>query len=465
MSLNIAKSNKKRVVIVGGGFGGLKLANKLKKSGFQVVLIDKNNYHQFPPLIYQVASAGMEPTSISFPFRKIFQHRKDFFFRMAEVRAIFPEKNMIQTSIGKAEYDYLVLAAGTTTNYFGNKHIEEEAMPMKNVSEAMGLRNALLANLERALTCSTKQEQQELLNIVIVGGGATGIEVAGILSEMKKFVLPNDYPDMSSSLMHIYLIEAGPRLLAGMSEESSAHAEQFLREMGVNILLNKRVVDYRDHKVVLEDGTEIATRTFIWVSGVTGVTIGNLDASLIRRGGRIKVDSFNRVEGMNNVFAIGDQCIQLADENYPNGHPQLAQVAIQQGELLAKNLIRMEKGQEMKPFHYRNLGSMATVGRNRAVAEFSKVKMQGWFAWVMWLVVHLRSILGVRNKVIVLLNWIWNYFTYDQSMRMIVYARKAKEIRDREKLEETNHWGKELIQEPKQHSPQEIQQASEQEKK
>ena len=412
MSLNIAKSNKKRVVIVGGGFGGLKLANKLKKSGFQVVLIDKNNYHQFPPLIYQVASAGMEPTSISFPFRKIFQHRKDFFFRMAEVRAIFPEKNMIQTSIGKAEYDYLVLAAGTTTNYFGNKHIEEEAMPMKNVSEAMGLRNALLANLERALTCSTKQEQQELLNIVIVGGGATGIEVAGILSEMKKFVLPNDYPDMSSSLMHIYLIEAGPRLLAGMSEESSAHAEQFLREMGVNILLNKRVVDYRDHKVVLEDGTEIATRTFIWVSGVTGVTIGNLDASLIGRGGRIKV-------------------------------------AIQQGELLAKNLIRMEKGQEMKPFHYRNLGSMATVGRNRAVAEFSKVKMQGWFAWVMWLVVHLRSILGVRNKVIVLLNWVWNYFTYDQSMRMIVYARKAKEIRDREKVEETTHWGKELVQEEK----------------
>ena len=212
MSLNIAKVDKKRVVIVGGGFGGLKLANKLKKSGFQVVLIDKNNYHQFPPLIYQVASAGMEPTSISFPFRKIFQHRKDFYFRMAEVRAIFPEKNMIQTSIGKAEYDYLVLAAGTTTNFFGNKHIEEEAMPMKNVSEAMGLRNALLANLERALTCSTKQEQQELLNIVIVGGGATGVEVAGVLSEMKKFVLPNDYPDMPASLMHV--LSGGSRTTA-----------------------------------------------------------------------------------------------------------------------------------------------------------------------------------------------------------------------------------------------------------
>ena len=360
---------------------------------------------------------------------------------MAEVRAIFPEKNMIQTSIGKAEYDYLVLAAGTTTNFFGNKHIEEEAMPMKNVSEAMGLRNALLANLERALTCSTKQEQQELLNIVIVGGGATGVEVAGVLSEMKKFVLPNDYPDMPASLMHVYLVEAGPRLLAGMSEDSSAHAEKFLREMGVNILLNKRVVDYRDHKVMLEDGSEIATRTFIWVSGVTGVTFGNMDVSLIGRGGRIKVDEFNRVEGMKNVFAIGDQCVQFSDKDYPNGHPQLAQVAIQQGELLAKNL---------KPFHYRNLGSMATVGRNRAVAEFSKIKTQGWFAWVLWLVVHLRSILGVRNKVVVLLNWIWNYFTYDQSMRMIVYARKAKEIRDREVVEATTHLGKDLMHEPQQ---------------
>lgn len=445
MSLNIAKTNKKRVVIAGGGFGGLKLADKLKKSGFQVVLIDKNNYHQFPPLIYQVASAGMEPTSISFPFRQILRHRKDFYFRMAEVRAIFPEKNMIQTSIGKVEYDYLVLAAGTTTNFFGNKRIEEEAMPMKTVSEAMGLRNALLGNLERALTCSARQEQQELLNIVIVGGGATGIEVAGILSEMKRFVLPNDYPDIPGSLMHIYLIEAGTRLLAGMSEDSSAHVEKYLRKMGVNILLNKRVTDYRDHKVILEDGTEIATRTFIWVSGVVGVTIGNMDSSQIGRGGRIKVDAFNRVEGMDNVFAIGDLCLQSSDKNYPNGHPQLAQVAIQQGELLAKNLKRLQKGQDMTPFHYRNLGSMATVGRNRAVAEFSKVKIQGWFAWVMWLVVHLRSILGVRNKLIVLLNWIWNYFTYDQSMRMIVYARKAKEIRDREILEATTHWGKELM--------------------
>lgn len=446
MSLNVEKNGKKRVVIVGGGFGGLTLANKLENSGFQVVLIDKNNYHQFQPLIYQVASAGMEPSSISFPFRKIFQHRKNFYFRMGEVRALFAEKNLIQTSIGKVDYDYLVLAAGTTSNFFGNRPIEEEAMPMKNVSEAMGLRNALLANLERAVTCSSELERQELLNVVVVGGGATGVEVAGALSEMKRFVLPNDYPDMPSSLMHIHLIEASPHLLSGMSEEASQHAEKFLREMGVNILLNKKVVDYQDHKVLLEDGSQIATRTFIWVSGVTGVTIGNIDKSFLGRGGRIKVDAFNRVEGMKNVFVIGDLSILTTDEEYPHGHPQLAQVAIQQAKLLAKNLVALEKNRPLQPFHYRNLGAMATVGRNRAVADFKKLKMQGWLAWVMWLVVHLRSILGVRNKVVVLLNWVWNYFTYDQSLRMIIYARKAKEVIDREKVEATTHWGEDLLQ-------------------
>jgi len=448
MSFNVPKTDKKRVVIVGGGFGGLKLANKLKKSNFQVILIDKNNYHQFPPLIYQIASSGIEPSSISFPFRKIFQRRKDFYFRMAEVRSIFPEHKIIQTSIGKVSYDYLVLAAGTTTNFFGNKHIEEEAMPMKNVSEAMGLGNALLDNFERALTCASDIERQELLNIVIVGGGATGVEIAGALSEMKNFVLPKDYPDLPASLMNIYIIEAGPRLLPAMSPESSAHVEQYLRGMGVNVLLNKMVTDYTNHRVTLKDGSTIATRTFIWVSGVAAQPIGNMPENVIGRGRRIVVDAYNRVEGLDSVFCIGDQCIMPeGDPDWQGGHPQLAQVAIQQGKLLAKNLKRIENGKELKSFKYKNLGTMATVGRNRAVAEFSKFKMAGFIAWVMWLVVHLRSILGVRNKVIVMFNWMWNYFSYSQSLRMIIYAKKAKEVKEREKHLASNHWGTDLLSE------------------
>ncbi|MBU3814479.1 MAG: NAD(P)/FAD-dependent oxidoreductase [Candidatus Bacteroides intestinipullorum] len=444
MSFNIAKTNAKRVVIVGGGFGGLKLANALRKTGMQVVLVDKNNFHQFPPLIYQVASSGIEPSSISFPFRKIFRKRKNFYFRMAEARSIFPDKKILQTSIGKIEYDYLVLAAGTTTNFFGNKHLEEEAMPMKTLPEAMGLRNALLGNLERSITCATEQERNELQNIVIVGGGATGVEIAGVLSEMKKYVLPADYPDMDSSQLNIFLIEAAGRLLGGMSPESSAAAEQFLRNMGVNVCLHKKVTDYRDHKVIFEDGMEIPTRTFIWVSGVKAVSIGNIPAECMGRGGRLKVDAYNRVEGLKDVFAIGDQCIMTADKDYPYGHPQLAQVAIQQGKLLAENLKRIEKKKPLKAFHYKNLGSMATVGRNRAVAEFKKVKTQGWIAWILWLVVHLRSILGVRNRISVMLNWMYNYFTYDQSLRIIIYARKAKEVKEREEREARVHWGEDL---------------------
>ena len=445
MAFNLPKTDKKRVVIVGGGFGGLKLANKLRNSDFQVVLVDRNNYHQFPPLIYQIASAGIEPSSISFPFRKIFQKRDNFFFRMAEVRSVFPEQNILQTSIGKVRYDYLVLAAGTTTNFFGNKNVEEHAIPMKNVSEAMGLRNALLENFERALTCASETERQELLNVVIVGGGATGVEVAGALSEMKNHVLPKDYPDMPSSLMNIYLIEAGTRLLPAMSEQTSQHVLNYLRKMGVNVLLNKMVTDYAHHRVILKDGSQIATRTFIWVSGVAAEKITNLDGEHLGRGARIIVDEHNRVKGFDNIFSIGDQCIMPeGDPNYPGGHPQLAQVAIQQGKLLARNLKALEKGKSLKPFRYRNLGAMATVGRNRAVAEFSTMKMAGFWAWIMWLVVHLRSILGIRNKSIVLFNWVWNYFSYAQSLRFIVYARKAKEVVDRQARLASQHWGNDL---------------------
>ena len=448
MSINIQRNQKKRVVIVGGGLGGLRLAEDLYGSGMQVVLIDKNNFHQFPPLIYQIASAGIDPSSISFPFRQIFRKRKDFYFRMAEARMVDTEKKILQTSIGKIDYDYLVLAAGATTNFFGNKNIEEWAIPMKTVPEAMGLRNALLSNFERALTCATEEERQELLNVVIVGGGATGVEIAGALAEMRHYVIPYDYPDMDSSLMHIYLIEAGDRLLAGLSQESSQKAYEFLKSMGVDIQFGKMVTDYRDHKVVMKDGTEIPTRTFLWVSGIRANAMPGIDESHLGRGFRFKVDEFNRIPGVEDVFAIGDQCLQTSDAAYPNGHPQVAQVAIQQAKNLAKNLKLINQGadsSELTAFHYKNLGSMATIGRNKAVVEIGKFRSQGFFAWVLWLVVHLRSILGVKNKMMVLLNWLWKYVSYNDSIRMITYATKPREVEERMKREQTTHLGEDLM--------------------
>lgn len=448
MSINIQRNQKKRVVIVGGGLGGLRLAEDLYGSGMQVVLIDKNNFHQFPPLIYQIASAGIDPSSISFPFRQIFRKRKDFYFRMAEARMVDSEKKILQTSIGKIDYDYLVLAAGATTNFFGNKNIEEWAIPMKTVPEAMGLRNALLSNFERALTCATEEERQELLNVVIVGGGATGVEIAGALAEMRRYVIPYDYPDMDSSLMHIYLIEAGDRLLAGLSQESSQKAYEFLKSMGVDIQFGKMVTDYRDHKVIMKDGTEIPTRTFLWVSGIRANAMPGIDESHLGRGFRFKVDEYNRIPGVEDVFAIGDQCLQTSDAAYPNGHPQVAQVAIQQAKNLAKNLKLINQGadsSELTAFRYKNLGSMATIGRNKAVVEIGKFRSQGFFAWVLWLVVHLRSILGVKNKMMVLLNWLWKYVSYNDSIRMITYATKPREVEERMKREQTTHLGEDLM--------------------
>ena len=449
MSINIQRNQKKRVVIVGGGLGGLRLAEDLYGSGMQVVLIDKNNFHQFPPLIYQIASAGIDPSSISFPFRQIFRKRKDFYFRMAEARMVDTEKKILQTSIGKIDYDYLVLAAGATTNFFGNKNIEEWAIPMKTVPEAMGLRNALLSNFERALTCATEEERQELLNVVIVGGGATGVEIAGALSEMKRYVIPYDYPDMDSSLMHIYLIEAGDRLLAGMSQDSSKKAYDFLKSMGVDIQFGKMVTDYRDHKVIMKDGTEIPTRTFLWVSGIRANAMPGISEDHLGRGFRFKVDQFNRIPGLNDVFAIGDQCLQTTDPAYPNGHPQVAQVAIQQAKNLAKNIKRINEGHaddnSLTPFKYNNLGSMATIGRNKAVVEIGKFHSQGFFAWILWLVVHLRSILGVKNKMMVMLNWLWKYVSYNDSIRMITYATKPREVLERMEREQTTHLGEDLM--------------------
>lgn len=427
MGFNIAKTDKKRVVIIGGGFGGIKLADKLKNTKYQVVLIDKNNFHQFPPLFYQIASSGLEPGSILFPFRKNFQKYKDFHFRMAEVKGIIAERNLIDTSIGELTYDYLVIATGTVTNFFGNKTIEEKSLPMKSVQEALKLRNTLLSNFEKATVCPDPLERQALMNVVVVGGGATGVEVSGALAEMKRFIMPKDYPDLKQSEMNIYLVEGSSKLLGSMSAEASEHAEKFLKEMGVNIILDKRVTDYEEGKVILDDNSTITSKTLVWVSGVTATHFEHIDKELLGRGGRISVNEFNQMKGTTNVFVIGDVCF-MTEKDFPNGHPQVAQVAIQQGKLLAKNLKRLNDGKPMKPFHYRDLGTLATVGRNKAVADLKKLKLHGFIAWMVWMGVHLRSILGVKNKVVVLIEWIWNYFSYDQSLRLIItIPKKIKE--------------------------------------
>ena len=423
MKANIERTEKKRVVIVGGGLGGLELAFKLAGGDFQVVLVDKNNYHQFPPLIYQVASAGLEPSSISFPFRRLFQGHKDFFFRMAEVKAVDAAGKTVVTSVGDIHYDYLVLAAGARTNFFGNKEIEATTLPMKSVSEAMQLRNTILRNLEKAETEEDPARRQALMNIVVVGGGASGVEIAGAVAEMKKNILARDYPDLDASQMHIYLVNAGKRLLAAMDPVSSARAERDLKELHVHIRQPQFATEYKDGILKTSAGLEIPARTVIWVSGICANTIEGLPVESIGHAGRILTDRFCRVKGVQDVFAIGDQSLIEGDEDYPLGHPQLAQVAMQQAKTVAENLKAAQKGLAGKPFKYRNLGVMATIGRNHAVAEIGGRKFGGFAAWVLWLVVHLRSILGVKNKAFILLNWVWNYLNYKQSLRLILKAK------------------------------------------
>lgn len=423
MKANIERTEKKRVVIVGGGLGGLELAFKLAGGDFQVVLVDKNNYHQFPPLIYQVASAGLEPSSISFPFRRLFQRHKDFFFRMTEVKAVDAAGKTVVTSVGDIHYDYLVLAAGARTNFFGNKEIEATTLPMKSVSEAMQLRNTILRNLEKAETEEDPARRQALMNIVVVGGGASGVEIAGAVAEMKKNIIARDYPDLDSSQMHIYLVNAGKRLLAAMDPVSSARAERDLKALHVHIRQPQFATEYKDGILKTSAGLEIPARTVIWVSGICANTVEGLPAESIGHAGRILTDRFCRVKGVQDVFAIGDQSLIEGDEEYPLGHPQLAQVAMQQAKTVAENLKSLQCGGEEKPFKYRNLGVMATIGRNHAVAEIGGRKFGGFAAWVLWLVVHLRSILGVKNKAFILLNWVWNYLNYKQSLRLILKAK------------------------------------------
>ena len=440
MSINIPQSPLPRVVIAGGGFGGLKLAQELDSRYFQVILIDHHNYQQFPPLIYQVASSGLEPSSIAFPFRSALRKKKGFVFRLAEVQGVAPERNLLLTSVGEVKYDYLILACGGTTNFFGNDQIARHSLPMKTLYESMNLRNVLLQNIEKALVSDDEERRNALLTVAIVGGGPSGVEIAGALAEMKRYVLPKDYPYLDSSLFRIHLLDASPRLLQAMSERSSETAARGLREMGVEIHTETMVSDYDGKTLRLSDGSEMKTRTVIWVSGIVANAVEGIQAEALGRGRRILVDEHNEVKGLTNVFAIGDQCLMTADANYPNGHPQLAQVAIQQARLLARNLRARQEGKPLSPFHYKDLGSMATIGRNRAVAEIRGAKWGGFTAWMLWLVVHLRSILSVRNKVIVLLNWIWNYVTYDRSLRLILKRNIPVEpYHQREQRERREH--------------------------
>ena len=423
MKANIERTDKKRIVIVGGGLGGLELAFKLVDDDYQVVLVDKNNYHQFPPLIYQVASGGLEPSSISFPFRRLFQGKKDFFFRMAKVESVNTDKKTIKTTVGEIDYDYLVMAFGAKTNFFGNKDIEATTLPMKSVSEAMRLRNTILRNLELALTEEDPARKQALMNIVVVGGGASGVEIAGAVAEMKKNIIARDYPDLNSSQMHIYLVNAVDRLLSAMDPVSSKRAERDLKELHVHIRQPQFATEYKDGILKTSAGLEIPTQTVIWVSGICANTIEGFPAESIGHAGRFLTDRFCRVKGVKDVYAIGDVSLVEGDEEYPLGHPQLAQVAMQQAKTVAKNFKAMSKGKELKPFKYKNLGVMATIGRNHAVAEISGKKFGGFPAWALWLVVHLRSILGVKNKTFILLNWVWNYINYKQSLRLILKAK------------------------------------------
>ncbi|WP_424049875.1 NAD(P)/FAD-dependent oxidoreductase [Prevotella melaninogenica] len=423
MKANIERTDKKRIVIVGGGLGGLELAFKLVDDDYQVVLVDKNNYHQFPPLIYQVASGGLEPSSISFPFRRLFQGKKDFFFRMAKVESVNTDKKTIKTTVGEIDYDYLVMAFGAKTNFFGNKDIEATTLPMKSVSEAMRLRNTILRNLELALTEEDPARKQALMNIVVVGGGASGVEIAGAVAEMKKNIIARDYPDLDSSQMHIYLVNAVDRLLSAMDPVSSKRAERDLKELHVHIRQPQFATEYKDGILKTSAGLEIPTQTVIWVSGICANTVEGFPAESIGHAGRFLTDRFCRVKGVKDVYAIGDVSLVEGDEEYPLGHPQLAQVAMQQAKTVAKNFKAMSKGKELKPFKYKNLGVMATIGRNHAVAEISGKKFGGFPAWALWLVVHLRSILGVKNKTFILLNWVWNYINYKQSLRLILKAK------------------------------------------
>lgn len=413
-----------KVVIVGAGFGGLRLARKLNnKAGFEVVLVDKFNYHQFQPLFYQVATAGLDASNISFPLRKVFQKSKNVRIRLADLKRVVPDENKIITDIEEINYDVLVLATGADTNFFGNAELAAHAFPMKSTVEALQIRHRLLHLFEEAHTITGEDELQRAMNIVVVGGGPTGVEVSGALAEMKKYVLPKDYPELDFTKMNIYLLEGTGKTLASMSQKSSEKSQQYLEKLGVNVLTTTLVKNYDGKNVELQDGNRIPTATVIWAAGIKGNIPNGIDHSLIARGNRIKVDRYCKVQGLQNIYALGDLAY-METPGFPHAHPQVAPAAIQQADMLAHNLLLIEKKantDRLYAFEYYDKGAMATVGRNLAVVDVPKPKLHfsGFFAWLIWMGLHLMLILGVKNRFFVFMNWLYNYVTYDQNLRLI----------------------------------------------
>lgn len=423
--MNISDTSLPRVVVVGGGFAGLEFCKNLRHDKFQIVLIDKHNYHTFQPLLYQVATAGLEPDSIAYPLRKIFRKIPNFYFRMTEVLEVFPEKKCLRTTIGELEYDHLVLATGTITNYFGNEELEKRAMGMKFVPEALNIRSLILQNFEAALLTDDLKERESLMNVVIVGAGPTGVELAGAIAELKKHVLPTDYPDLDFRRMSIHLVEGAERVLPPFSEKASEKAQKYLETLGVIVWLNTMVKNY-DGKTIVTSGKPMLTQTLIWAAGVKCKPIDGIPADQLVRGNRIKVNHFNEVEAYDGLYVLGDQAY-METEDFPKGHPQVAQPAIQQGKLLAKNLSNQVRGKAMKPFKYNDKGSLATIGRSRAVADLPHYKTQGTLAWFIWIFVHLVALVGFRNRVVVFFNWMNNFFSYNRDIRLIIRPFKRDE--------------------------------------